>query len=56
MLNPMTPIVTTMRYAFFGVGYFNLLYYLISILVTIIVFFIGLIMFNKIERTFMDTV
>lgn len=56
MLNPMTPIITTMRYAFFGVGYFNLMYYLISIGVMIVVFFIGLIMFNKIERTFMDTV
>lgn len=56
MLNPVTPIITTMRYAFFGVGYFNLMYYLISVGVTIVVFFIGLIMFNKIERTFMDTV
>lgn len=56
MLNPVTPIVTTMRYAFFGVGYFNWMYYLISLGVTVIVFFIGLIMFNKIERTFMDTV
>lgn len=56
MLNPMAPLVTTMRYAFFGVGYFNLMYYLISWAFTIAVFFIGLIMFNKIERTFMDTV
>ena len=55
-LNPVTPIITTMRYAFFGVGYFNLMYYLISVGVTIVVFLIGLIMFNKIERTFMDTV
>ena len=56
MLNPVTPIVTTMRYAFFGVGYFSWMYYLISLCVTILLFFIGLIMFNKIERTFMDTV
>lgn len=56
LLNPVTPIITTMRYALFGVGYFNAYYYLISWLVTIIVFFIGLILFNKIEKTFMDTV
>ena len=56
MLNPVTPIVTTMRYAFFGVGYFNLMYYLISVAFTLAVFFVGLVMFNKIERTFMDTV
>jgi len=56
MLNPVTPIVTTMRLAFFGTGYFNLLYYMISLIITIVVFFIGMTMFNKIERTFMDTV
>lgn len=56
MLNPVTPIVTTMRYAFFGVGYFNLTYYLISVAFTIVVFFLGLVLFNRIERTFMDTV
>ncbi len=56
MLNPVTPIITTMRYAFFGVGYFDLKYYLVSLVFTVAVFFIGLILFNKIERTFMDTV
>lgn len=56
MLNPVTPIVTTMRYAFFGVGYFDLTYYFISVVFTVLVFFIGLILFNRIERTFMDTV
>lgn len=56
MLNPMTPIVTTMRLAFFGEGYFNLFYYIISLVVTVVIFFIGLVLFNKIEKTFMDTV
>lgn len=56
MLNPVTPIITTMRYAFFGVGYFNIIYYVISLIITILVFLIGLILFNRIERTFMDTV
>ncbi len=56
MLNPVTPIVTTMRLAFFGTGYFDWMYYGISLGVTALVFFIGLVMFNKIERTFMDTV
>ena len=56
MLNPVTPIVTTMRYAFFGSGYFDLGWYGLSLVVTVAVFFIGIVMFNKIERTFMDTV
>ena len=56
MLNPVTPIVTTMRFAFFGTGYFHWGYYGLSLAVTVVVFFIGIAMFNKIERTFMDTV
>lgn len=56
MLNPVTPIVTTMRLAFFGTGYFDTTYYCISLFVTIIVFFMGVTVFNKIEKTFMDTV
>lgn len=56
LLNPMTPIITTFRYSVFGFGYFNLTYYLISWAFSIFVFFIGLIMFSRIERTFMDTV
>lgn len=56
MLNPVTPIVTTFRYALLGFGYFNLMYYLISWVMTIVIFFIGLILFSRIERTFMDTI
>ncbi len=56
MLNPVTPIVTTFRYALFGFGYFDIGYYLLSWVVTVVVFFIGLILFSRIERTFMDTI
>ena len=56
MLNPVVPILTTFRYAVFGFGYFHLGYYLLSWGVSIVVFFIGLIMFSRIERTFMDTI
>lgn len=56
LLNPVTPIVTTMRLAFFGTGYFNVFYYCISLVVTLVVFFVGVAIFNKIEKTFMDTV
>lgn len=56
MLNPMTPVITTFRYAVFGFGYFNLGYYLISWAISLAVFFVGLILFSRIERTFMDTI
>jgi len=56
MLNPVTSIITTFRYAFFGVGYFDTSVYLTSWGITLFVFFVGLIMFNRIEKTFMDTI
>ncbi len=56
MLNPVTTIVTTFRYAVFGFGYFDLGYYLISWGVSLLLFFIGLILFSRIERSFMDTI
>ena len=56
MLNPVTPILVTFRHAVFGFGYFSLPYYLISWGVSIVVFMIGLILFSRVERTFMDTI
>lgn len=56
MLNPITSVLTTFRYALFGFGYFDWKYYLISWGVSLVVFFIGLILFSRIERTFMDTI
>ena len=56
MMNPVVPILTTFRYAVFGFGYFHIGYYVLSWVVSILVFFIGLIMFSRIERTFMDTI
>ena len=56
MLNPVTSIIVIFRYALFGTGYFNGEYYLLSWVITIIVFLIGVILFNHIEKTFMDTI
>ncbi len=56
MLNPMTSIVTSFRLACFGIGYFNCLYYCISWIITIALFLVGIVLFNRIERTFMDTI
>lgn len=56
MLNPVTPIITTFRYAMFGFGYFNLGYYIMSWIISLVLFFIGLVLFSRIERTFMDTI
>ena len=56
MLNPVTPVITTFRRAVFGFGYFHAGYYLISWGITLLIFFIGVVLFNRAERTFMDTI
>ena len=55
-LNPFTPILTTFRHAVFGFGYFNVRYYILSWIVSMAVFVVGLVLFSRIERTFMDTI
>lgn len=56
MLNPMTPVITTLRYAFLGIGSFQPGYYLLSWGITLVVLFVGIILFNRVEKTFADTV
>ena len=56
LMNPVAPILMTFRYAIFGFGYFNINYYLLSWAFSVMVFMVGLVLFSKIERTFMDTI
>lgn len=56
MLNPMSPIVETFRYAFLGCGSIPVNYLMISGITTLVVLFIGVILFSRVEKTFMDTV
>jgi lipopolysaccharide transport system permease protein len=55
-LNPIAPIVELFRYAFLGSGAVDLMMLGISFLVITVILLIGILMFNKVERTFMDTV
>jgi len=56
LLNPMTSIVETFKYAFLGSGTFSWAYLAYSAGFTLVVLFIGIVLFNRIERSFMDTV
>lgn len=56
MLNPVSPIVESFRYAFLGSGIIPWNYLGISIVTTLIVLFAGVVLFSKVEKTFMDTV
>lgn len=56
--NPMTPIIQTFRYGFLGAeaGTFDVVACLVSWVVSLILLSVGVLMFNKVEKTFMDTV
>ena len=56
MLNPMTPIIEYFRAAFLGTTTFNAWYLLLSAGVTLLFLFLGTIFFNRVEKTFMDTI
>ena len=55
-LNPMTGIIEAFRYGFLGKGEFTFWSVGYPILFTIIVLFLGIIIFNKTEKTFVDTI
>ena len=56
MLNPMSSIIEIFRYAFLGSGSLPILYLIYSTAVTLVVLLLGVAIFCKVEKTFMDTV
>lgn len=56
LLNPVAPIVETFRYAFLGAGSIPWVSLGISVVTTTIILFIGIVLFNKVQKTFMDTI
>ena len=56
LLNPVAPIMETFRYAFLGSGSFELFFLLISAAVTAVLLILGMIVFNQVEKNFIDTV
>lgn len=56
MCNPVTSIVNLFRYGYLGIGTMEWNYYFIGWGTTLIILLVGVILFNRIEKTFMDTV
>jgi len=56
MLNPVASIVETFRHAFLGTGIVDGVDILISWAVTMLILFSGIVLFNRVDKTFMDTV
>jgi lipopolysaccharide transport system permease protein len=55
-LNPITSIIETFRYSFFGIGQFDLMPLIYTSIFSFVVLGIGIIIFNQVEKSFMDTV
>ena len=55
-INPLSSIFECFRYAYLGTGTFTIADLLISTLVIVFLFFTGVLVFNKVEKSFMDTV
>ncbi|MBR3819603.1 MAG: ABC transporter permease [Clostridia bacterium] len=56
LINPVTAPVELFRYALLGQGTVQLPYIIFSVVFTMVVTILGIMIFNKVEKTFMDTV
>jgi lipopolysaccharide transport system permease protein len=56
LANPMSSIIETFRYAFTGVGNFSWAGLGYSFAVMLVLMILGILIFNRVEKTFMDTV
>lgn len=55
-LNPMSAIIETFKYGFLGKGVFDLNGFMLSAGVIIVILILGVFTFNRVEKSFMDTV
>ena len=55
-INPVAPLVEAFKFGLIGAGEFNPGRLLYSVIVTILLMFIGVVLFNRTEQNFMDTV
>ena len=55
-LNPLTPLIENFKFALFGIGHFDYVGLLYAACISVIILFVGIILFNRVEKNFMDTV
>jgi lipopolysaccharide transport system permease protein len=55
-LNPLVPLFEYVRYAYLGIGDFKIVSLLYPVLFSVVILAVGTIVFNKVQKTFMDTV
>jgi len=56
LLNPLTSVIETFKFGFFGRGIFDVYHLFYSAVFMFFILFAGIVTFNKTEKNFMDTV
>ncbi len=54
--NPLVPLMEAFRMAFLGAGNVNFIDVVYTGILSVVIFIVGIVLFNRTERTFMDTV
>lgn len=55
-INPVSQALETFRYIFLGTGDVSVFWWSMSLIITMAILIFGVLLFNKVEKTFMDTV
>jgi len=55
-LNPISPIIDAFRYAFTGAGHISFTGLIYSMIFSVFVLFIGVLLFNRVEKNFIDSI
>ncbi len=56
LANPMAPVIEAFRYAYLGAGTIDQIHLLYSAVMSVTIFIVGIAIFNRVERTFQDTI
>lgn len=56
LINPLTSLFEAFKYGFLGTGIFDMQWILYSVIFTIVLLAIGIVVFNRVEKRFIDTV
>jgi lipopolysaccharide transport system permease protein len=56
MYNPIVPLIESIKFMFLGVGNLSIPHIALSAIITVLLFLTSVVVFNKTEKTFMDTV
>jgi len=56
VMNPVTNITEALRYSFTGNGHFSCVHLVYSTFFVVIILLVGILIFNKVEKNFMDTI